>query len=351
MVEVKVAIMILSCNSMRWLPNCLRSLALTDHSNIEIYLVDNGSVDGSVDYVARNFPSVRIIRHERNLGFAEGYNRATEKVDAEYLLFVNSDTEILDPGWVRHLLTVANLDSNIAAVACKMVSMGDHVILDSVGGMGIPFWRGFTDIGRGETDRGQYDRDRFEPFSFCGGAALIRRDLFMKMEGFDRRFFMYVEDVDLSWRLRLQGYRVGFAPCATVAHYFSGSTGSKAVDPGKLHFCHRNLLRAIVKNCGSSLGWALTNYFLFSVALVAGFSLLEPMKAVAVMKAICWNLLNLRDSYGLRVKIQNQRRTGEREILSWMYPRLERQQPAEHPALRRILDILFERSQLSHLGK
>jgi len=208
--------------------------------------------------------------------------------------------------------------------------------------MGIPFWRGFVDIGREERDEGQYDGTDFEPFSFCGGAALLRKAVFEKAGGFDEKFFMYMEDVDLSWRFRLLGYGVKFAPRAKIAHFFSGSTGVKGVDAQKLFYCHRNLFRAILKNCGSSIWWALRNYLLFSLLTVVGFSLFEPKKAAAVAKALLWNLLELKDTYSHRLTIQSTRKTGDPKILASMYPRIRRYQPDDHAKSRRILNILFE---------
>jgi len=287
---------------------------------------------------------VKIIVHSTNLGFAAGYDRALERIKADYVVLLNNDTEVLSPDWVKSLVKVAAADPKMAAVGCKMVSMGQPDRLDSVGGMGIPFWRGFVDIGREERDEGQYDTE-FEPFSFCGGAALLRKAIFEKAGGFDEKFFIYSEDMDLSWRLRLLGYRIGFAPDARVAHFFSGSTGIKSVDARKLYYCHRNLLRAILKNCGSSLTWALRNYFLFSLIAAAGFSVLEPGKALAITRAIVWNLFNFRNTYSRGLTIQMTRKSGETEVVVGMYPRIERYQPSEHPALRRILNILFEYSQ------
>ncbi len=327
------------------------SVARTEYQNFDVYLVDNGSVDGSVDYVKENFPRVKIIRHVTNLGFAEGYNRAMERVEADYFLLLNNDVEVLNPSWLRHLVDKASSDAKIAAVACKMFSFEDRTRLDSVGGMGIPFWRGFVDIGRDELDQGQYDRESFEPFAFCGGAALIKRHIFMELGGFDGKFFLYTEDADLSWRLRLFGYRVSFAPKAQVAHYFSGSSKTKSIDALKLYYCHRNLLRAILKNCGSSLGWALRNYLLFTTMMAVGFSILEPGKATAVAKAVLWNLANLKDTCVQRSRIQSRRNTSEGEILDKMYPNLRRYQPSERPKLRRILNILFEYSQQQYLCK
>jgi GT2 family glycosyltransferase len=345
----RVAVAVLNYNGLRWLSNCLSSVARTDYRNLDIYLVDNGSDDGSVDFVREEFPSVNVIRHSVNLGFAEGYDIAIEKIDADYVLLLNSDTVVIDPNWVKHLLDTMTKKSNVVAVTCKMVSMSDHSTLDSVGGMGIPFWRGFVDIGREQHDNGQYDSEEFEPFSFCGGAALIRRDVFLKARGFDRKFFMYFEDADLSWRLRLVGYRIAFAPQAKVAHYFSGSVGTKAVDARRLYYCQRNLLRAILKNCGSSLRWALRNHSLMSLIFAAGFCLvfLEPMKAVAVVRAILWNLLNLSETYRSRLTIQASRTTSEKEILTRMYPMLPRYQPHRHDRFMRILNTLPNQYQNS----
>jgi len=314
-----------------------------------IHLADNGSTDGSVDYVRRSFPSVKIMLNEENLGFAEAYNRAIKEINSEYVVLLNNDTKVLNPKWVQHLIDKAASDPDIAAVACKMFSLEDRSRLDSVGGMGIPFWRGFVDIGRDEPDQGQYDQESFEPFAFCGGAALIRRKTFLDLGGFDEEFFLYMEDADLSWRLRLLGYRVGFAPDAKVAHYFSGSTKTRDIDAQKLYFCHRNFLRAILKNCGSSLRWALRNYLLFTLMMAAGFSILEPRKAVAAARAVLWNLLRLKDTWTWRLRIQASREASEAEVLKSMYPNIRRYQPAERPRLRRILNILFEYSQQHYL--
>jgi hypothetical protein len=340
----RVAIVVLNRNGLKWLPKCLPSVARTESANLDAYVVDNASTDESVRYVHEHFPHVKIISHSTNLGYAEGYNRALKRIKADYVVLLNNDTEVLSPDWIQSLLKVTAADAKIAAVGCKMVSMGQPDRLDSVGGMGIPFWRGFVDIGREERDEGQYDTE-FEPFSFCGGAALIKRAVFDQAGGFDEKFFMYSEDVDLSWRFRLSGYHVAFAPEAKVAHFFSGSTGAKSVDARKLYLCHRNLLRAILKNCGSSLGWALRNYFLFSLIDAVGFSILEPKKAIAIAKAIFWNLLNLRDTYSRRSAIRTNRKANEKVVLTSMYPKVRRYQPAEHTTLRRILDTFFEHSQ------
>lgn len=330
--------MVLNYNGIRWLHRCLTSVGKTRYSNYTVHLIDCGSADQSVAFVRKHFGSVKIVLC-RNLGFGGAYNEAFKLVEAKYIVVLNNDTEILNPDWLMSL--VAKIDDNdtLAAVACKMVDMRDPKILDSVGAMGIPFWRGFVDIGKSEPDVGQFGSS-FEPFAFCGGAALIRKSAFLAAGGFDSSLFLYVEDVDLSWRLRLLGWRIAFCPEATVAHYGSGTIGS-GLTPFRLYHSHKNLLRTIIKNCGPSLRTAIRSYLVFSMLLVAGFVVLEPLKAIAVLKAIAWNLCGLRATLRLRGNIQGKRVTNEMQILQLMYPRLKRFQPRDHAPLRMILDTIF----------
>jgi GT2 family glycosyltransferase len=337
----KVAVIVINYNGVRWLSRCLSSVATTTYRNYQVYLVDNASVDGSVEFVRKNYPSVKIIENSMNLGLPEAYNRAIDLVDAEYAVMLNNDTEVLEPRWLDYLLQAANKNQKVAAVATKMVSTKDHKVLESVGGMGIPYWRGFVDAGREEHDKSQY-RDDFEPFAFCGGAALLRKTAFNDAEGFDGKMFLYLEDSDLSWRFRLRGWKVAYAPEARIAHDLGGSTGGREVTPTRLYYCHRNLLRAIVKNCGRSLAWALRNYLFFSLLITSGFFIYDRKRAVVVLKALAWNVCNLGSTYASRLRVQSRRTVEDREILQSMYPRLTRKQPTDYRSFRRFFNLLFE---------
>ena len=347
-----VAVVVLNYNGLKWLRGCLSSVFMTDYPNYEVCLVDNGSTDGSVAYVELNFRKVRIIENGKNLGFAQAYNGAIKEMQADYVVLLNNDTKVLAPEWLHELVGTAQRNTNIVAVACKIVSMGNHSVLDSVGSMGIPFWRGFVDIGRNVNDSMRFDGPTFAPFAFCGGAALVDRDVFIKAGGFDSGYFLYLEDADLSWRLRLLGYSIAFAPKARVAHYFSGSAGNQAITSEKLYYSHRNLLRTILKNSGrATLPWAVSNYLLFSLLAMLGFVLFEPEKALVIMRAMIWNLCNLPGTYAWRRRIQRSRKVDDVTILQSMYPPIERYQPHEHTELRRVLNILFEYSQRKILRK
>jgi len=340
----RVVVIILNHNGLRWLPRCLSGLVKTSYPNYEIILVDNGSSDSSIEFVRREYASVKVVANSVNLGFAEAYNRVINQVEAEYVVLLNNDTEILNPNWVTRLVE-ASEDAGIGAVACRIVCMGDHGILDSVGGAGIPYWRdGFFDVGRGELDVGQYGNG-FEPFAYCGGAALIRKSAFVDSGMLDSKFFAHFDDPDLSWRLRLRGWRVSYAPDAKVAHYRGGTLGGGEVTPLILYYCNRNFLRAIIKNCSVSLPWALRNYALYTSLITLAFLVFEPMKSVMLVKGLVWNFRNLRDSWMARLIIQSRRKVDEREILRLMFPALTRTRSVEHSRLTRIMDVLFELSQ------
>lgn len=341
----RIAVMILNFNGLNHLRTCLASIPKLIPRNISICVIDNGSTDRSTLFVRKRYPQVNLITFTSNLGFAEAYNRAIAQVEADYILLLNNDTAILSSSWIKVLTKHLKLDPATAACGCKLVTMSDHRVLDSVGVMGIKYWRGFVDIGKYERDQHQYDGPAIVPFSLCGAAMLVRRSAFLLVNGFDSKFYSYVEDVDLCWRLRLIGLKLVYEPAATVAHYYSGSRRSSGLDPEKLYLAHRNLLRAIIKNCGSSIMWALRNYFLFTLLITLGFAIFEPRKAVAVVKAILWNLLNLKDTHARRLKVQATRTVPDDHILPVMFPRLNRYQPVEHSCSRRLLDTLFERSR------
>jgi len=342
--DPKVTIMVLNHNGLRWLPTCLASLVQTSYSNYEIWLLDNASIDKSCKYVSENFPEVRIIRYPQNLGFAEAYARAIETVDSDYVLLLNNDTEILNANWLRSLVKITVKETDVGAVACKMVSMTDSSILDSVGGTGIAYWRGFVDIGKSEVDNGQYDYAEFDPFSICGGAALISVSAFKNVGGFDKKLFMYFEDVDLSWRFRLQRYKIRYSPEAKVAHFRGGSAEPATFDG--FYFCHRNLLRTIIKNCGVTLRWALVNYVLYSFILVSIGPFIGSHRSISgkILCGAVWNLRNFKDTYRQRLIIQAGRRLKDTEIIASMFLKIPRYQPTKD-WVARVLNTLFEFSE------
>jgi GT2 family glycosyltransferase len=300
-------------------------------------VVDNGSSDGSVEYVHSHFPQFEILRFEKNLGFVKAYNEAIRLVFAEYVVVLNNDTTVLSKDWIGRLLEVADRDSRIGAVQCKLVSPMEQGRLLSAGNMGVKYWHGFHDIGKFETDKRQYDIPPISPFSICAGCALVRRSAFLRVGGFDEKFFAYLEDADLSWRLRLVGYRIAYQPVARIAHGWLSSTGPKR-DVPLTYLLRRNLLRMLLKNCGQeTIWWALRNYAIRSLGDLAR----RDQQSLAVVKAIMWNTVHFRDTYSKRLSIQSRRKVSEEEILSAMFPNYPVQLFHHHDRLRRILGQIF----------
>ena len=228
-------------NGRRWLPGCLQSLLAQDLAFDEIVVVDNGSTDGGAAWLADHHPQVRVIALSTNTGFAVAANVGIEACTTEFVALVNTDVE-LAPDWHRRLLAAIATDPVVAAVACKMVDLGDPARVDDAGDQlrrdGVCEQRG-----HGRPDDGRWDEPG-EVFSACAGAALYRRGAVTAVGGFDTRLFAYLEDVDLGLRLRLAGWRCRYEP-AVARHARGGSSTQLARAPSA--WVARNTVLLVVK--------------------------------------------------------------------------------------------------------
>ena len=209
-------------NGIDLIRECLRSLEAQTLPHTVI-VVDNGSTDGSNKVVKDEFPKVQLLEFPNNAGFAGGVNRGilpALKQGAEYIALLNNDA-VADPKWLEELVNEAESSPMIGMVAAKIVTQ-DGTKLDSTGDFystwGFPFPRG-----RGEVEVGQYDME-LDIFGASGGASLYRAKMLEEIGLFDERFFAYFEDVDISFRARLAGWKVRFAPKAVVRHYIGGTS-------------------------------------------------------------------------------------------------------------------------------
>lgn len=241
-----VAVVTLNYNGKEHLEACFESLRALDYprDRYRIVCVDNASADGSPDFVRARFPDVRLIESGGNLGFAGGCNLGARESEAEYIAFVNNDARV-DPGWLRALVAAIHGDPETVCASAKILDWEGETV-DFVGGhlnfhgfARQPHWRA-------EVEEGLYDQPG--PLLFaCGGAMLIRRDVFLEVGGFDDDYFMFFEDVDLGWRLWLLGYRVVFVPEAVIYHRHHGSAG-KLTSYRRYFLYERNALWTIIKN-------------------------------------------------------------------------------------------------------
>jgi GT2 family glycosyltransferase len=223
----KVAIVILNWNGQNYLEKFLPSVLATAYENFEVIVSDNGSSDGSVSFIEKNFSGVKLSRLDKNYGFAKGYNLTLEKVQADYYALINSDIEV-EPGWLTPIINLLEQDKSNAACQPKLLSYNNRKLFEYAGGaggwldnFGYPFARGrIFDVS--EEDKGQYDSTE-RVFWVTGAAMVIRREVFDEVKGFDNYFFAHQEEIDLCWRIQLAGYKLYACPLSVVYHVGGGT--------------------------------------------------------------------------------------------------------------------------------
>jgi GT2 family glycosyltransferase len=237
----EVSVVIPNWNGERWLSQCLDALSRQTQLPAEVIVVDNGSSDGSLNLLHSSPTKPRVIELGRNTGFAYAANRGIEAASTEAVALINTDV-VLSPEWITRMSARLEADSGLAAVACKMLQMGDEGEVYDAGDIlrrdGVCVQRG-----RFRPDDGSYDAAG-EIFAACAGAALYRRSALQAVGGFDERLVIYLEDVDLGLRLRLAGWRCGYEP-VEVAHAGGGSAA--ALEPPLWHWIERNTLLIVAK--------------------------------------------------------------------------------------------------------
>lgn len=246
----KVAIVILNWNGKFFLEKFLPSVYNSEYPNIEFVVGDNGSTDGSVEFLTANYPTIRIVQNQDNLGYAGGYNAVLKLVDADYFVLLNSDVEV-SPNWIYPVIDLLERNPDMAAAQPKIRSyyQRDHFEhAGAAGGFidhyGFPFCRGRL-LHALEKDEGQYDDER-EIFWASGAALFIKRHCWESAGGFDADFFAHMEEVDLCWRLKRLGYRIGYCPRSVVYHVGGGTLA--ASNPRKTYLNFRNSLFMLQKN-------------------------------------------------------------------------------------------------------
>lgn len=254
---MKVSVVILNWNAehllCQFLPSVVRNSTLPD-GECEVVVADNGSTDGSVTLIEEEFPSVRIIRLSENYGFAEGYNRALEQVNAEYAVLLNDDVEVT-AGWLQPLVDFMDSHQSYAACQPKLLSWRERDHFEYAGAcggyldsFGYPFCRGriFDTV---EADKGQYDTIA-DVLWATGACLMVRMEDYRRVGGLDGRFFAHMEEIDLCWRLRCRGRAIACVP-ESVAYHVGGASLA-AGSPRKTFLNFRNNLLMLYKNLPSN---------------------------------------------------------------------------------------------------
>ncbi len=245
----KVAVVILSWNGEDLLKTYLPSV-INYSKEAEIIVADNGSTDNSIAFLREEFPQIRIIENKQNYGFAKGYNKALQEVDADYYVLLNSDVEVT-PFWIPPIIELMEKDSTIACCQPKLLSYLEKNKFEYAGGaggfidyLGYPFCRGriFNSL---EEDHGQYN-DEKEIFWATGAALFVKAKIYKEFGGLDEDFFAHQEEIDFCWRVKNAGYKVYYCPKSICYHLGGGTLNKTSSHKTFLNF--RNNLYLLYKN-------------------------------------------------------------------------------------------------------
>lgn len=239
---MRASVIIPVWNGMEYLPACIGALLAQDYPDFEVIVVDNGSTDGSGDWVAERYPQIRLIRNFQNLGFSGGCNMGLRVAQGEVLILLNQDT-IVQPGWLPAMVEALR-KPEVGAVGCKLLYPDGRTIQHAGGWIEWPLGLAHH-YGQGEEDRGQWDEPR--PVDYVTGAAVaFRRDVMKQVGLLDEGFWPgYFEDADFCYRVREAGYEIWYVPRGVAIHYETTTLRNPRV---RAQTYHRGRLRFVLKH-------------------------------------------------------------------------------------------------------
>jgi GT2 family glycosyltransferase len=325
--SAQVVVVVLNWNGRRYLEPCLRSVLAQEFQDVVVVLVDNGSTDGSVEYVRERFPHVHLIVNDENRGFAAANNQAIRASDSEFVVTLNNDAEV-EPGWLSALVEAAEADPRIGMCASKMLFARRRDVVEA---MGIAVDRVGIAWNRGGGQIGGDDPAIPEPvFGPCAGAALYRRSMLDDVGLFDEDFFAYLEDVDLAWRAQWADWRCVYVPQAVVLHLHSAT--AKERSRFKTRLLGRNKAWLLCKNHPRPLLYA---------PLILAYDLLALGYAVSIGCGLGALLGRIEALGGIPRALAARRRTVRRVSAGEMLARLHRVEPP-HVVARRYAHLAGE---------
>jgi len=285
-----VSIIIINWNGKEHLKKCIPSVLENSYKNFEIIIVDNGSTDGSLQYVGDKFPKTVIIRNKTNLGFAQANNQGVNKSRGEMILFLNNDT-VVTKNFLTDLVTKLNSDKEIGACQPKILLLEKKDRLDSIGSFltntGFLYHYGFE-----ARDAKKLDKE-ITLFSGKGSCLLFKKSVLNEIGHFNEDFFAYFEETDLCWRLWLAGYKLYYVPQAKIFHK-SWGTARKLKQETINYHSFKNRIASLTINLGTYNLVKILPVHLVICALIAFFYSItgKPKISLAIFKAVFWNIKN-----------------------------------------------------------
>ncbi|OPX70058.1 MAG: Glycosyltransferase AglE [Methanoregulaceae archaeon PtaB.Bin056] len=305
----EVSVVIVNYNGERFLEECLDSLRAQAYTDFEVILVDNHSSDRSIEIVGQGYPEVNLIRNTSNAGFARGTNDGIRASRGRFILTLNNDTR-LDPNFIGEILRPQLSDGKVGICASKMLYPDGRI---NSAGTCISRSGAAWDRGISEPDSGQYDKAE-EVFGACAGAALYRKEMLDEIGLFDEDFFMYIEDVDLSFRARLAGWRCMYVPGAVAYHHHGGTSGVGS--DTAVYYGNRNVIWVAFKNFPPGLLLVSLPWIIGRTLGVIGYYAAKGQLRVILRSKI--------DAfYGLNLSLKKRKTTVQKvpghEVSSWVH--------------------------------
>jgi GT2 family glycosyltransferase len=316
---MKISVIIANFNGERFIVNCLQSIFKEKSNGYEIIVVDDASQDKSVAFIEKKFSQekrLRLIKLPENLGAAQARNIGVANSAGRYLFFLDSDTEV-EPGWSNSILAFFETEKEAGLAQVKLLKKGTNCF-DSAGDYLSPF--GFLiERGRGAKDEEQFDQSA-KIFSGKSAAMIVRKEVFLKLGGFDGDYQIFLEDTDLAWRMWLLGYEVYFFPKITVWHRYGCQEKSEDYyQKLKVHYLGcRNMLTTQIKNLGVKkltiiLPIQLACWFILSLLFLLKA---DWQKCLDLWQGILWNFLNLKTILKKRNNIQKTRKITDEQLFA-----------------------------------
>jgi len=285
---MSLGVVILNWNGENLIKKFLPSVIKYTPNIHNIYLIDNGSNDDSVEFIRSNFNRVKIIKLDKNYGFAKGYNIGLKNIDDDILCLLNNDVEVSE-NWTEEILKQFAAEPNTAVIQPKLKDYYNKSNFDYAGAAGgfldkygYPYCNGriYNNV---EVDKNQYDKTR-EIFWACGACFFIRNNIFKKFGGFDDVYWAHFEEIDLCWRLQNHGFKIRFN-AKSIVYHANGATLNHN-NPNKTYLNYRNMLFTITKNSKNNLFFLLIEKFFIDL-IIAVYTLFNKgiMHFVAIIKA------------------------------------------------------------------
>lgn len=302
-----ISIIIVNYNGKKWIKNLFDSLLFQTYKNFEIIFVDNASIDGSIEFLKNNYKDdrIKIIKSDKNLGFAGGNNLGIKNSRGKYILLLNNDTWVKGAFVEKLVANLINSDYDILAPQEKDYSLGDCNVSNkkTIDFFGHPVM----------------SKNR-KTFYLSGSCLIFLRKLYEETRGMDDNFFMYFEETDWFWRLNLLNKKSSLTGDVFYYHFGSGST-SNSINYKKFAWRNRNTLQMLLKNYKwFNLLWVLPIYFVQnSFEIIFFLMILKPKIAFSYIDGWIFNAINIKEIMKKRKWIQNNRVIGDFEILKKMY--------------------------------